>query len=104
MDTRTLQVGEVELTADLQLVPGMAGLVVFAHGSGSSRRSPRNTFVAEQGASGCGGLGGVQRRPTGLDRGQPGAGSGSYSAARWRRRSPGDPVQRSRCSQDDGEA
>ncbi|GAB3265398.1 dienelactone hydrolase family protein [Arthrobacter pigmenti] len=48
MDTRTLQVGEVELTADLQLVPGTAGLVVFAHGSGSSRRSPRNTFVAEQ--------------------------------------------------------
>lgn len=48
MDALSFQVGEVELDADLQLVPDMAGLVVFAHGSGSSRRSPRNVFVAEQ--------------------------------------------------------
>jgi putative phosphoribosyl transferase len=48
METRTLDVGQVELAADLELVPDMAGLVIFAHGSGSSRRSPRNTFVAEQ--------------------------------------------------------
>jgi len=31
----------------LTLPPEPAGLVVFAHGSGSSRLSPRNTFVAE---------------------------------------------------------
>lgn len=48
MDTLTLQVGQVELAADLEIVPGATGLVVFAHGSGSSRRSPRNVFVAEQ--------------------------------------------------------
>ncbi len=36
------------LRGDLE-VPGPAeGLVVFAHGSGSSRRSPRNRFVAEK--------------------------------------------------------
>jgi pimeloyl-ACP methyl ester carboxylesterase len=31
---------------DLRVPPGAAGLVVFAHGSGSSRLSPRNRFVA----------------------------------------------------------
>lgn len=37
----------VELAADVAL-PGRAiGLVVFAHGSGSSRRSPRNRHVAD---------------------------------------------------------
>jgi dienelactone hydrolase len=34
------------LPGDLTLPPGAAGLVLFAHGSGSSRRSPRNQFVA----------------------------------------------------------
>jgi putative phosphoribosyl transferase len=39
--------GEVTLTGDLE-IPGKArGLVLFAHGSGSSRRSPRNQAVAE---------------------------------------------------------
>jgi putative phosphoribosyl transferase len=35
------------LEGDLQIPPGAKGLVVFAHGSGSSRHSPRNRFVAE---------------------------------------------------------
>src|SRR5205085_11991370 len=34
------------LAGELQLSPKDAGLVVFAHGSGSSRHSPRNQFVA----------------------------------------------------------
>jgi dienelactone hydrolase len=39
---------DVRLEGDLALPPGRPalGLVVFAHGSGSSRRSPRNQFVA----------------------------------------------------------
>lgn len=36
----------VMLDADLVVPPGATGLVVFAHGSGSSRRSPRNRLVA----------------------------------------------------------
>ena len=36
----------VILDADLAEPPGAAGVVVFAHGSGSSRRSPRNRSVA----------------------------------------------------------
>jgi hypothetical protein len=41
-----VQVGEVQLDGNL-LVPGLAkGLVVFVHGSGSSRFSPRNQYVA----------------------------------------------------------
>ncbi len=35
------------LTGDLSLPEPLHGLVVFAHGSGSSRFSPRNQFVAE---------------------------------------------------------
>ena len=35
------------LNADLGLPTGARGLVVFAHGSGSSRRSPRNRSIAE---------------------------------------------------------
>jgi len=36
------------LHADLRRPEGAVGLVIFAHGSGSSRRSSRNQFVAEQ--------------------------------------------------------
>ncbi len=36
------------LGADLTLVPGTGPLVVFAHGSGSSRHSPRNRLVAQR--------------------------------------------------------
>ncbi|MBI5446164.1 MAG: dienelactone hydrolase family protein [Deltaproteobacteria bacterium] len=38
----------VELEGDLVVPPSAAGLVIFAHGSGSSRRSPRNRAVAER--------------------------------------------------------
>lgn len=38
--------GPGELEADLVLPPGAKGLVAFVHGSGSTRRSPRNRFVA----------------------------------------------------------
>ena len=37
-----------EIDGDLALPAGAAGIVLFAHGSGSSRHSPRNRFVAEQ--------------------------------------------------------
>lgn len=36
----------VTLEGELSLPPGTHGVVAFAHGSGSSRHSPRNTFVA----------------------------------------------------------
>ena len=38
----------VRLDGNLVLPPGAAGVVAFAHGSGSSRLSPRNTFVAAE--------------------------------------------------------
>jgi dienelactone hydrolase len=38
--------GDVELDGDLTVPAGARGLVVFAHGSGSSRHSPRNRYVA----------------------------------------------------------
>jgi hypothetical protein len=37
---------EVELQGDLTLTAGARGIVLFAHGSGSSRKSRRNRFVA----------------------------------------------------------
>ncbi len=42
----TVTAGKVNLEGDLCLQPNAAGVVVFAHGSGSSRRSPRNRYVA----------------------------------------------------------
>jgi putative phosphoribosyl transferase len=41
-----LEVGGMLLDGDLTVPDGSRGLVVFAHGSGSSRFSPRNRFVA----------------------------------------------------------
>jgi dienelactone hydrolase len=38
--------GDSQLVGDLTLPEGAHGLVLFAHGSGSSRRSPRNRQVA----------------------------------------------------------
>jgi putative phosphoribosyl transferase len=38
--------GDREVRADLRVPPRARGLVVFAHGSGSSRKSPRNLHVA----------------------------------------------------------
>lgn len=40
-------VGDVTLQADLRVPAGARGLVLFAHGSGSSRKSSRNRQVAE---------------------------------------------------------
>lgn len=40
--------GGLDLPGDLTLPPGALGVVVFAHGSGSSRLSPRNRMVAER--------------------------------------------------------
>jgi putative phosphoribosyl transferase len=37
---------DIKLEGDLILPPDAKGLVVFVHGSGSSRNSPRNQFVA----------------------------------------------------------
>ena len=43
-----IQAGAVELNGDLCIPDGASGIVLFAHGSGSSRHSPRNRFVAGQ--------------------------------------------------------
>lgn len=40
--------GPVTLDGSLGIPQGAAGVVLFAHGSGSSRHSPRNRFVAEE--------------------------------------------------------
>ena len=42
-----IPVGDVVLEGHLHLPEPAAGVVVFAHGSGSSRHSPRNRFVAD---------------------------------------------------------
>jgi dienelactone hydrolase len=41
-----IPVGREQLAADLVVPEGALGLVIFAHGSGSGRRSPRNVVVA----------------------------------------------------------
>lgn len=48
-DTRAVHVraGRATLEGDLGIPGDAFGVVLFAHGSGSSRRSPRNRFVAE---------------------------------------------------------
>jgi len=43
----TITAGGADLKGDLLVPPGARGVVLFAHGSGSSRLSPRNRFVAE---------------------------------------------------------
>jgi putative phosphoribosyl transferase len=43
-----IDAGGVSLPGDLVVPPDPSALVVFAHGSGSSRRSPRNVAVAER--------------------------------------------------------
>lgn len=51
MDKREVSVmipdGNVMLPGILDIPQGASGIVIFAHGSGSSRFSPRNTYVAE---------------------------------------------------------
>lgn len=46
MNPVKIPAGPVELSGELVLPPAASGVVLFAHGSGSSRFSPRNTFVA----------------------------------------------------------
>jgi putative phosphoribosyl transferase len=45
-DSVRVLAGRVALQGDLVIPPGARGIVVFAHGSGSSRHSPRNRYVA----------------------------------------------------------
>ena len=41
-----IQAGQAALTGNLSVPSGATGIVLFAHGSGSSRHSSRNVFVA----------------------------------------------------------
>ena len=43
-----IPVGNVTVEGTLTLPPGTKGVVLFAHGSGSSRFSPRNLYVAKE--------------------------------------------------------
>jgi putative phosphoribosyl transferase len=43
-----INAGEVALDGDVVVPDGASGVVLFAHGSGSSRHSPRNRMVAER--------------------------------------------------------
>ncbi len=42
-----IRADSVELEGNLSIPEGARGVVLFAHGSGSSRHSPRNNFVAD---------------------------------------------------------
>jgi len=44
--TNRIRAGGVDLEGDLTVPDGAIGVVLFAHGSGSSRHSPRNREVA----------------------------------------------------------
>jgi putative phosphoribosyl transferase len=44
----TIPIGDIELEGCLSIPSNAVGLVMFAHGSGSSRHSPRNRHVAMQ--------------------------------------------------------
>ncbi|MCS6245059.1 MAG: dienelactone hydrolase family protein [Opitutus sp.] len=41
-----IQINEIMLAGELTLIPDSKGIVLFAHGSGSSQHSPRNQLVA----------------------------------------------------------
>ncbi|BAZ53961.1 dienelactone hydrolase [Nostoc sp. NIES-4103] len=43
----SVRAGEVKLEGNLVIPEGAKGVVLFAHGSGSSRYSPRNRYVAQ---------------------------------------------------------
>lgn len=45
-DLVDIPAGKVTLTGELVIPEKAKGLIIFSHGSGSSRLSPRNTFVA----------------------------------------------------------
>ena len=42
----SIPAGNVTLPGELEVPAGAVGIVLFVHGSGSSRHSPRNQFVA----------------------------------------------------------
>ncbi|HSW86657.1 MAG TPA: alpha/beta hydrolase [Rhabdochlamydiaceae bacterium] len=46
-DVIKIKVCNVELSGNLKIPEGSKGIVVFAHGSGSGRLSPRNRYVAK---------------------------------------------------------
>ncbi|WP_326794132.1 alpha/beta fold hydrolase [Streptomyces sp. NBC_01808] len=48
VESVTLRIAGTQLNGDLAMPDDAAGLVLFAHGSGSSRHSPRNQAVAAQ--------------------------------------------------------
>ncbi len=48
MNKRVVSVGSFSLEGFLRMPPNPIGLVVFAHGAGSSHLSTRNNFVAEE--------------------------------------------------------
>lgn len=43
-----IKIGNISLEGNLSIPKGALGIVLFAHGSGSSRFSPRNIFVAKE--------------------------------------------------------
>lgn len=47
-DNISIKAGQVTLEGNISVPEGATGIVLFAHGSGSSRQSPRNRFVAEE--------------------------------------------------------
>src|SRR4051812_21290400 len=47
-ETVHIQAGEVTLEGNLAVPDASTGVVLFAHGSGSGRHSPRNQFVAQR--------------------------------------------------------
>jgi putative phosphoribosyl transferase len=46
-DLIQIQIGKILLEGNLNIPLNASGLVIFVHGSGSSRHSPRNQFVAQ---------------------------------------------------------
>jgi dienelactone hydrolase len=44
----SIDTADARLAGEVWLPPGAPGIVLFAHGSGSSRLSPRNRFVADE--------------------------------------------------------
>lgn len=48
LETRIIAVGPRKLEGILRDPEGAVGLVIFAHGAGSSRLSPRNNYVADR--------------------------------------------------------
>ncbi|HZS52355.1 MAG TPA: dienelactone hydrolase family protein [Bryobacterales bacterium] len=43
----SIPIGSIALSGDLAIPDNARGIVIFAHGSGSGRHSPRNRFVAQ---------------------------------------------------------